>query len=48
MSGLTYKLLARHARKVFPSGSGQIIAIEDMSLHVRPHELVSIVGTSGC
>jgi NitT/TauT family transport system ATP-binding protein len=35
-------------RKVYPSGSGPIVAIEDVSFAVEPGEFISILGPSGC
>jgi NitT/TauT family transport system ATP-binding protein len=35
-------------RKVYPSGSGSVVAIEDVSFAVKPGEFIAILGPSGC
>ena len=41
-------LVVEHVTKRFGAGANQITAVEDMSFHVAPGELVSIIGPSGC
>ncbi len=38
---------ARGLRKVYPSGEGQVVAVDGADLEVRPGEFVSIMGPSG-
>jgi NitT/TauT family transport system ATP-binding protein len=38
----------RGATKVYATGSGNLVAIDNCSLEVHPGEIVSIVGPSGC
>ncbi len=42
------KLQVRGATKVYPTASGELVAIEQCSLSVYPGEIVSVVGPSGC
>ncbi len=42
------KLRVRDATKVYPTRSGDVLAIDRCSLDVMPGEIVSIVGPSGC
>ena len=42
------KLRVRGATKVYPTGSGDLLAIDRCSLDVQAGEIVSIVGPSGC
>jgi NitT/TauT family transport system ATP-binding protein len=42
------KLQVRGATKVYPTASGDLVAIDRCSLDVRAGEIVSIVGPSGC
>ncbi|MDR7482091.1 MAG: ABC transporter ATP-binding protein [Armatimonadota bacterium] len=42
-------LVADHVTKIFVGGHGrQVVALEDLSLTVHEHELVCLVGSSGC
>jgi NitT/TauT family transport system ATP-binding protein len=38
----------RDVRKVFALKERQVVALEDISVDIQPHEFVSIVGPSGC
>jgi NitT/TauT family transport system ATP-binding protein len=42
------KLQVRGATKVYPTGSGDLVAIDHCSLDVFAGEIVSVVGPSGC
>jgi NitT/TauT family transport system ATP-binding protein len=42
------KLRVRNATKIYSTRSGDLIAIDNCSLDVRPGEIVSVVGPSGC
>jgi NitT/TauT family transport system ATP-binding protein len=42
------KLQVRGATKVYPTASGDLVAIDHCSLDVYPGEIVSVVGPSGC
>jgi NitT/TauT family transport system ATP-binding protein len=42
------KLRVRNASKVYPTRSGDVLAIDRCSLDVEAGEIVSIVGPSGC
>jgi NitT/TauT family transport system ATP-binding protein len=42
------RLEARGVTKVFPGKRGDVVAIEDLSIHADPGEFVCIVGASGC
>lgn len=42
------KLRVEHLSKVFPSVSGDVLAVKDVSFSVEEGEFVVIVGTSGC
>jgi len=42
------KLRVRNATKVYPTRSGDVLAIDRCSLDVKAGEIVSIVGPSGC
>jgi ABC-type nitrate/sulfonate/bicarbonate transport system ATPase subunit len=45
----TPKLQVQNAWKSFPTDKGeQVLAIQDLSLHIQPNEFVSLVGPSGC
>src|SRR5689334_16520888 len=37
-----------HVSKIYDSGSGQVIALQDVSLAIAPGEFVSLIGPSGC
>ena len=41
-------LEARHLRKAYRNGSGELLALRDVSLTVAPNEFVCVVGPSGC
>jgi NitT/TauT family transport system ATP-binding protein len=43
----TAAVLARGVRKIYPGERG-VLALESISLDVRPGEFVSILGPSGC
>ncbi len=47
-SSTTPKLAVRGATKVYPTASGNLVAIDGCSLAVNAGEIVSIVGPSGC
>ena len=34
--------------KIFQSKNGEVVALDNIDLHVRPKEFISILGTSGC
>jgi len=38
----------KHFRLTYPSRDGEVIAVDDASIHVNPGEFVSIIGPSGC
>ena len=39
----------RHVDKEFPQGKGQVLRVlQDISLDVRPNEVVALLGPSGC
>ena len=42
------KIVARSARKLYPSMAGDVPAIEDFDLTIREGEFVCLVGPSGC
>lgn len=46
-NGVDALLSARHLGRHFPSGEGQLVVFEDVSLSVRKGEMVAIVGESG-
>ncbi len=39
---------AAHIEKIFPTSGGEVHALSDISLSVRPGEFVSLIGPSGC
>ena len=41
-------LVAEHLRKTYPTGTGLLQAVDDVSLEVAAGEAVAIVGPSGC
>ncbi|MDH3942581.1 MAG: ABC transporter ATP-binding protein [Anaerolineae bacterium] len=41
-------LTAKNLSKEFVSKQGEVLALENISLHIEDHEFVSIVGPSGC
>ncbi len=41
-------IVVDHLRKVYASGTGPIVAIEDVSFTAKPGEFISILGPSGC
>jgi len=38
----------RNVRKVYRSGTGEFLAVSDVTMDVQEGELVSLVGPSGC
>ena len=46
--GAGQEIRLEHLRKVYGSGAAGVVAIEDINLHVRPGEFMSVVGPSGC
>lgn len=42
------ELELRNVRKEFHARSGSVVALEDVSLSIRPREFVALVGRSGC
>jgi NitT/TauT family transport system ATP-binding protein len=42
------KLCAEGVRKVFSSGKGTLVALDDVTMSVDENEFITIVGTSGC
>ena len=41
-------LSVHHVGKRFGEGAGAVHALDDVSLDVRPGELVALIGPSGC
>lgn len=41
-------LFARNLSKEYKSKRGEVLALEDISIHIKDHEFVSVVGPSGC
>src|SRR5580698_2458032 len=42
-------LIVDHVRQQYPKGSGEdLLVLEDVSLHLRNNEIVSLLGRSGC
>ena len=37
-----------HVGKVYDSGGGQVVALQDVSLSIAPGEFISLIGPSGC
>jgi NitT/TauT family transport system ATP-binding protein len=37
-----------HVSKVYDSGGGQVVALQDVSLSIAPGEFISLIGPSGC
>lgn len=46
--GVGQPLRLEHVRKVYGTGAGAVVAIEDIHLDVRPGEFMTVVGPSGC
>lgn len=42
------KILVDQVTKVYKTKKDQVVALDNVSLHVKDHEFVSIVGASGC
>jgi NitT/TauT family transport system ATP-binding protein len=37
-----------HVSKVYDSGGGQVVALQDVSLSIAPGEFIALIGPSGC
>jgi len=48
MSELNPILIAKGLSKSFPNGSGDLVAIENVSFDLMPQEFLCVVGPSGC
>ena len=48
MSELNPVLVAKGLSKSFPNGSGDLVAVENVSLDLMPQEFLCVVGPSGC
>ncbi len=46
-SGMS-KIQIEHLSKIYASRNGNVTALEDVSLSIRPNEFVTLVGPSGC
>ena len=42
------KLSLRNLSKVFRGGAGEVVALHDIGLDIRPGEFISLLGASGC
>lgn len=45
---MNHKLELRNVIKTFNSEEGEIKALEDINLHVKPNEFLCVIGPSGC
>ncbi|HEU5139150.1 MAG TPA: ABC transporter ATP-binding protein [Bacillales bacterium] len=45
---MDHKISINHLTKVFSKKSGNVVALEDISLHVKEGEFVCLIGPSGC
>ena len=41
-------LVCKNVKKVYPTPKGEYVVLDDLQLHVKKGEFVSIIGHSGC
>src|SRR5258708_27114575 len=41
-------LSIRNAKKIYESVRGEVLAVDDVSIDMEPHEFCAVVGPSGC